>query len=580
MPGAEARLIPPGCRSNKVYNRTQEVGNVNRSGASPKPVPHTLEQDQVRENLTVHPTPQTGLDRQPAFLGLIHRANQLAYAASQDELLRQALGLILEAAQAESAIYFHLDSQTDELVVAAVAGDEQSQHLVGLRFKRQEGLLDAILSGSQAAVVGDLPGDPAWLRAAQPGMASRMHNVIGLSLETQGRALGVAQLYNFKDPDLDLVQALCDRLAMEIDRWQVLEHERQSNRRLRSLIDTIGQVAGTLDRNQLLRLVTEHASRLVGAERSTVFLVDPNTKEMMFQVAYQVPEQKGLQNVSESSAHDREAPRSRPGARSGGAFNYYSGSAITVPIITGPRSQARGDSAPLTLGGLMAINKAGASFEPEDMQTLEILADQTSTFLQVAELYESAGELMLDAIEALVAAIDAKDPYTQGHSQRVSDYSVMIAQELGLSESQVYEVRVGSLFHDVGKIGIPDAILQKQGKLTEEEYAEVKKHCQTGKNILGQVKMLEPMLPAVLEHHERLNGSGYPFGLQDQQISQMGRIVAVADVFDAMTSNRPYRKALAISEVLEYLQAQAGILFDESCVEALERIIQRANSVG
>jgi HD-GYP domain-containing protein (c-di-GMP phosphodiesterase class II) len=228
----------------------------------------------------------------------------------------------------------------------------------------------------------------------------------------------------------------------------------------------------------------------------------------------------------------------------------------------------------------MALNNAGASFDPEDMQMLEILADQTSTFLQVAELYESNGELMLDAIKALVAAIDAKDPYTQGHSQRVSDYSVMIAQELGLPEAQVYEVRVGSLFHDVGKIGIPDAILQKQGKLTAEEYADVKKHSQTGKNILGQVKMLEPMLPAILEHHERLDGSGYPFGLKDQQISRMGRIVAVADVFDAMTSTRPYRKALAVSDVLEYLEGQAGILFDEACVGALIRIIQRADRAG
>lgn len=553
---------------------------MNHSGASQQRVLHTLEHEQVNENSSLRPFSEVQIDRQQAFLDFLNRANQLAYADSQEDLLRQALDLILEASQAESAIYFRLDGEAGELVVSAVGGDEQSQHLIGLRFKRQDGVLDAILNSAHPPILGDLPSDPLWMRAAKPIVASQMRNVIGLSLETRKGVLGVVQLYNYNTPDMGLVQALCERLAIEIERWQTLEQVKQSNRRLRSLIDTIGQVAGTLDRNQLLHLVTEHASRLVGAERSSVFLVDPATKEMTFQIAYQSPEQNSQLSVSESLLNKPDTPHPRSGVRSNGEFNYYSRSAITVPITTGPRSQNRGSQATHALGGLLALKTHGAPFEREDLQALEILADQTSTFLQVAELYESSGELMLDAIRALVAAIDAKDPYTQGHSQRVSDYSVMIAQELGLSESEVYEVRIGSLFHDVGKIGIPDAVLMKQGKLTNEEYELVKKHSLTGKNILGQVKMLEPMLPAIVEHHERLDGSGYPFGLRDQQISRMGRIVAVADVFDAMTSNRPYRQAMAISEVLSYLEDQAGIMFDKDCVWALKRIIQRSDTAG
>lgn len=553
---------------------------MSHSGASQQPVARTVEHEPVHENNSARLLPEIQMEQEQVFLAFLNRANQLAYADCQDDLLRQALHLILEASQAESAIYFQLDGETDELVVSAVVGDEQSQHLIGLRFKRQDGVLDAILSSAQPPILGDLPSDPPWMRAAKPAVASQLRNVIGLSLETRQGVLGVIQLYNYNHPNMGLVQALCDRLAVEIERWQTLEQVKQSNRRLHSLIDAIGQVAGTLDRNQLLHLVTEHASKLVGAERSSVFLVDPATKEMTFQIAYQSPEQTDPSNVIEALRKDKETPRPRSGIRSSGDFSYYSRSAITVPITTGPRSQFRGSQALHTLGGLLALKTHGAPFEKEDLQALEILADQTSTFLQVAELYESSGELMLDAIQALVAAIDAKDPYTQGHSQRVSDYSVMIAQELGLSESEVYEVRIGSLFHDVGKIGIPDAVLMKQGKLTEEEFELVKKHSLTGKNILGQVKMLEPMLPAIVEHHERLNGSGYPFGLRDQQISRMGRIVAVADVFDAMTSNRPYRKAMAMSEVLGYLENQAGILFDKDCVRSLKRIIQRADTAG
>jgi putative nucleotidyltransferase with HDIG domain len=225
----------------------------------------------------------------------------------------------------------------------------------------------------------------------------------------------------------------------------------------------------------------------------------------------------------------------------------------------------------------MVHNKHNESFIEEDAQLMQILANQASTFLQVADMYESAGELFLGIIKALAAAIDAKDPYTQGHSQRVSDYSVLISQELGLDESLVSDIRIGSLLHDIGKIGIPDSILLKEGSLTAEEYAIIQGHPTTGVNILSQVQLFIPMLPAIAEHHERLDGSGYPYRMTDRQISLVGRIVAVADVFDAMTSRRPYRPALSVPDVLSYLQEYANSLFDAACVDALVNILAKSN---
>jgi putative nucleotidyltransferase with HDIG domain len=225
----------------------------------------------------------------------------------------------------------------------------------------------------------------------------------------------------------------------------------------------------------------------------------------------------------------------------------------------------------------MVLNKHNAYFQEEDAQLLRILANQASTFLQVAEMYEGAGDLFLGVIKALITAIDAKDPYTQGHSQRVSDYSVLISHELGLDQALVNDIRIGSLLHDIGKIGIPDSILLKNGKLTIEEIKVIQRHPSTGVNILRQVKLLEPMSPAIAEHHERLDGSGYPSMLTGGQISVMGRIVAVADVFDAMTSDRPYRPAISLDEVLSYLQENAGILFDPNCVNALNNILTRSS---
>jgi HD-GYP domain-containing protein (c-di-GMP phosphodiesterase class II) len=151
----------------------------------------------------------------------------------------------------------------------------------------------------------------------------------------------------------------------------------------------------------------------------------------------------------------------------------------------------------------------------------------------------------------------------------------LIAQEIGLNDSLVNDIRIGSLLHDIGKIGIPDSILLKKSKLTVEEMEVMKGHPSTGMSILGQVKLLDPMLPCIAEHHERLDGSGYPAKLTDRQISWMGRIVAVADVFDAMTSYRPYRQPGTSEDVLGYLDYQAGLLFDKNCVRALGDVIRR-----
>ena len=181
------------------------------------------------------------------------------------------------------------------------------------------------------------------------------------------------------------------------------------------------------------------------------------------------------------------------------------------------------------------------------------------------ELTESNKKLensYMESIEILRYTVEAKDQYTRGHSERVSDYSVLIGEKLGLSESDIHTLKIGGLFHDIGKIGVPDAVLSKPGKLTDEEFEEIKKHPTIGAQILSNATIFDDIIPIVKYHHERYDGRGYPEGLVGEDIPYLARIAAVADTYDAMRSKRPYRDALPIDIVKEEFRKNIGTQFD------------------
>ena len=178
-------------------------------------------------------------------------------------------------------------------------------------------------------------------------------------------------------------------------------------------------------------------------------------------------------------------------------------------------------------------------------------------------------------VMALAAAIEAKDSYTHGHSTKVMEYAVKISMEIGLSDEEIETIRYAGLLHDIGKIGIKDVILSKQGKLTEEELHELHKHPEYGANIMERVEMLKEIAPLTLYHHEKYDGSGYPLGLRGNQIPLGARILAVADTFDAMIADRPYRKAFPFSHVQKEMQKAAGTQLDPEIVNIFFEILRR-----
>ena len=205
-------------------------------------------------------------------------------------------------------------------------------------------------------------------------------------------------------------------------------------------------------------------------------------------------------------------------------------------------------------------------------ETFNRMAAEIEEFIRrVKRAAEENNELFLGTIRALAQAIDAKDPYTRGHSMRVNKYSVIIARNLGLSGEEIRDINVSSLLHDVGKIGIDDSILKKPGMLTHEEFNIMKAHPVLGANIMEPIRQMEDILPGLRFHHERWNGSGYPDGLQEDNIPLMARIIAVADTFDAMTTQRPYQNPMTSAQAHAKINDLTGIGFDDRVVEAFNR---------
>src|SRR5437588_7431781 len=217
----------------------------------------------------------------------------------------------------------------------------------------------------------------------------------------------------------------------------------------------------------------------------------------------------------------------------------------------------------------------GAAEISELAQTFNNMAGDIESF--VARLKQAAQEnreLFLGSIRMLAAAIDEKDPYTRGHSDRVAKYSVMIGQQLGLPAEDLDRLRISALLHDVGKIGVDDPVLKKPGALTPEEFQIMKQHPSNGPNIMHPVAQLKDMLPGIELHHEHMDGRGYPYGLKGVDIQMMARIIAVSDTLDAITTNRPYQSAMEIEEALKIIRKVSGTKFDFKVVEALEAVVQ------
>jgi putative nucleotidyltransferase with HDIG domain len=247
-------------------------------------------------------------------------------------------------------------------------------------------------------------------------------------------------------------------------------------------------------------------------------------------------------------------------------FSGCVGSVILVPLGSGPR-----------LVGVLGVLTAPTTpaLGADDVEFLRIAATQIEGVIRETRTRRANLDTVISVVRGLTAALETRDPYTRGHSDRVATYALAILHELEISGTLEFSyefrntVRLAAFLHDIGKIGIPDAILQKTERLTPEEFEEVKKHTLKGARILDGLSELSPAVPGVVSHHERFDGKGYPHGLAGKDIPLLGKLLGTADAFDAMTTDRPYKKAMEMTEAVKQIQSLAGTQFDPVMVNAL-----------
>lgn len=328
-----------------------------------------------------------------------------------------------------------------------------------------------------------------------------------------------------------------------------------------TLLEVGVELASTLELERVLELALRKAEEVCRAETGSIWELDEERQELFFRIVrgraatdirgLRVPLGEGIvgsvarrglpERVNDVAADPRW--RGDPGPE------FLTRAILTVPLIAHGR----------VVGVLQLLNPVGKQgFSADDERRMTLFAGPLAHAIDNARLYAAQKRQFVETVTALAEAIEKRDPYTGGHVHRVVCYSLLLGRQLGLERSELARLRLSATLHDVGKIGVPDRILNKPAPLDAEEFALMKRHTVDGAEIVTTIKALHDVLSGVRSHHERLDGAGYPDGLVDAEISQLARIIAVADTFDAMTTSRPYRAGMDPARAAAELERGAG----------------------
>lgn len=370
-----------------------------------------------------------------------------------------------------------------------------------------------------------------------------------------------------------------DRRSEETRERRAAERRRGAGRRdLDTLLDVTRRLMTVTDLDALLRLIAEATVTMVGSERATIYIVDRARQELWSRVAtgrgvgeLRFPVGVGIAGTVAQTGETISIPDAYADPRFNDDSDKRTGFR-TRNLLT----LAMTDHDGAVIGVFQAVNKVDGGFTTEDETTLRALASSAAVAVENAQLVTAQKRLWLSLIETLATTVDARDQQTAGHSKRVTRYAAVIGAEAGLSAEDLERLQAAALLHDYGKIAVRDRFLQKPGKLDEAEFAYMKAHAEKTAEFLGYLDFPPDMreVPAIAaQHHERMDGTGYPKGLRGGEILIGARIVAAADVFDALTAPRYYKPAYSIERTLELMDGMAGDHLDPAIVAAVHRAL-------
>lgn len=384
----------------------------------------------------------------------------------------------------------------------------------------------------------------------------------GVLLLDQGRA------GEFSDEQVELAAAAAGRAAVAIEKGGLLQEMETRLKHMAAIGIVARALPSYLDPKEQLHSLLEIATAIVKAKSGVIMM-----PEDMFG-RLEVEERIGLEGGSDLDTALVEVSRAvyesgeplllKPGEEDPRFIGLGKLACITAPLKVRDK----------TVGVIGVAAGDGERYTEDDLELFENFAAQAAVSIENTQLYERLQDTYLGAIGSLAAAIEARDPYTVGHSARVTQYAVAIAEKLDLPAEQVEELRLAGLLHDLGKIGVPDSILNKPGRLTEEEYSAIKMHPALSMRIIEPLPHLGSIIPIIYHHHEHFDGSGYTEGRAGEKIPLGARIISVADAFEAMTSDRPYRTALSREEAVAELRRNAGSQFDPGVVTAFIELLE------
>ena len=405
-------------------------------------------------------------------------------------------------------------------------------------------------------------------------------NIILASLVARDELIGVVIISNetgasaFTDAYRDLVSQLSVPIAVAIQNTQLYERQYQTAERQKLLDQISRHLHQTLNIDELIPRIFIEVNKAINAEAQSIWLVDEEAGTIKCRFArgasaealkgmavpLDAPSVVGASVSRQESIIIKDAQNDPRRARSvDEKTGFVTRSLMTVPLVLEDKS----------IGAIQAVNKRdGQLFNQDDLDLFRSIADSAALAVNNAQLVADLQNSYDLTLDALSAALDLRDRETEGHSRRVVEYTARLAEQIGLDKERIKSIRRGALIHDIGKIGVPDAVLHKPGSLNEEERRIINLHPQAGYDMLADIPYLREEIQIVICHQEKWDGTGYPFGLRGEEISLGARLFSIADTFDALTSDRPYRQGRPYEAARDIIEEESGKQFDPQAVAA------------